>query len=360
MLRRSLLRFTVSKSPPFSPSKSILEVLKATTRTFKGVGSEPVPIEDVLKDKFKSDQWSKELVAKAIENTQHWASLSADDKKSLALPKPVVMALDTSPEVQQQMLVVQQQLLVVQQQVQQQLYEKVLLQFGISTVSQWQELSKESKKKIEKEGLPEAVINDLNKAVRVGLLMPEFKYAEEVASIREKFYHIDEVKSLVQYATDVDSCWLLNRQDCDTLCQAYQQMAEWTMKFLLEKWTSGVSDDEFFANPKLHCVQISRHVGNKGTMVKHSFWVRYPIKHNLHTLLTAVQKQTTFQGPPCELASLKKIQSCARDTTGGREAKGDRISCKEFFDHATEVDKLLFSMWNFMNSEMTSPNSLQK
>ena len=34
---------------------------------------------------------------------------------------------------------------------------------------------------IKKAGLPEAVINDLNKAVRVGLLLPAFKYAERVA-----------------------------------------------------------------------------------------------------------------------------------------------------------------------------------
>ena len=155
-----------NKNPPFLTSKPLIDVLRSTSASWKLVQSQPVALAEVLKGKFKSDPCSSFLEGKFIENTSHWASLFANRKKSLDLPDPVVMALDTSPEVHQQ----------------------VFLQFELRTAM----LSDGGKADIKKAGLPEAVINSLNDAVRVGLLLPAFKYADQVQFLRgDTFWSID-------------------------------------------------------------------------------------------------------------------------------------------------------------------------
>ena len=176
-----------NKNPPFLTSKPLIDVLRSTSASWKLVQSQPVALAEVLKGKFKSDPCSSFLEGKFIENTSHWASLFANRKKSLDLPDPVVMALNTSPEVQQQ-----------QQQLQQQRFQQLFLQFVLRTAVHWQELSESGKADIKNAGLPEAVINDLNKAVRVGLLLPAFKYAEKMAFLnRNHFKFVSEAQSVL-------------------------------------------------------------------------------------------------------------------------------------------------------------------
>ena len=96
-----------NKNPPFLPSKPLLDVLRSTNAAWKLVQSQPVALTEVLTKNdiaiLDEDQWFKELAKQKVTNTKHWASLSAADKTALKLPSPVVMALDTSPEVQQQL-----------------------------------------------------------------------------------------------------------------------------------------------------------------------------------------------------------------------------------------------------------------
>jgi hypothetical protein len=334
------------RKTPFDVDKPIISVLPL----WKHTPANPVPIADILKRKgieiTKEDVWKALLDSNKVSNTEHWASLSVETKKKLNLPDPVVSALDRSPEVQLQV-----------QQVQLQVQLQVLQRFSIKTVGEWQELSAETKKEIHDAGLPEAVINDLNKAVRVGLLLPSFKYAEQVAFLRgDKFWSIDEAKTLVQFADNLDDSWVLTREDCDATCNTYHKVAEWSIKLLLSRWNKW--DDKHFRDP-LHCVKIER-FAEANKCVKHDFQVRYPQTHVLLTLVNKARAQTDFK-ETCAIPSLNRITTCAHTTYGGKSVQGDRIKCVEFYQHAIEVDKYLLPLYKFMQSTpMTKHGDVQK
>ena len=102
----------------------------------------------------------------------------------------------------------------------------------IKTAKDWLELPDDRKKRIEDAGLPYAVINSLNDAVRQGLLLPAFKYRQQVSFLADevKYSTIGEASSVVQCAEIVDDAWNLARKNCDLLCHIYEQLCEWSIK----------------------------------------------------------------------------------------------------------------------------------
>jgi hypothetical protein len=114
-------------------------------------------------------------------------------------------------------------------------YLKVLDTVKVRSAVNWQRLPDADKAELKKAGLPQAVIDDLNEAVRVGLLLPAFKYADECSFLRdEPFWTAEPAKSAVQFAEAVDANWVLTRRECDVLCNNYQKMCEWSLKLALE------------------------------------------------------------------------------------------------------------------------------
>ena len=231
-------------------------------------------------------------------------------------------------------------------------YAKKLDPFRIATAVNWLELPDTDKQAIKLAGLPEAVINDLNKAVRQGLLLPAFKYYDEVKFMEDHLIKMpstavhDEAMTVVQCAQQVDDGWVLTRKDCDVLCHNYQRMVEWTMKCTLQGWNTK-GDSRIFRNPKKYQVTITSYT-TPGRKKQHSFWVRYPTQHNLYTLGNSVSDETSFKLVGDSIA-LDRITMCAM---------GDRISCREFFDHAQHVDPYLLAAWQFMKN--TPPTKLAK
>ena len=115
--------------------------------------------------------------------------------------------------------------------------KKLLINAKVFTAYNWQMLSDADKADIKKAGLPAAVINDLNDAVRVGLLLPAFKYAEKVAFLEPLAPHLkgkidNEARTIAQHATQVDEGWNLMSKNCEALCFNYQIMAVPTFRSL--------------------------------------------------------------------------------------------------------------------------------
>ena len=105
----------------------------------------------------------------------------------------------------------------------------------VRTAVDWQMLSDADKTDIKKAGLHAAVINSLNDAVRVGLLLPAFKYADEVAFLRAPHFDVvNEARSVVEFAEQVDNDWVLTRYSCNALCHSYLKMLEFSMKLAIE------------------------------------------------------------------------------------------------------------------------------
>jgi hypothetical protein len=115
-------------------------------------------------------------------------------------------------------------------------YLKVLDTVKVRSAVNWQRLPDADKAELKKAGLPQAVIDDLNEAVRVGLLLPAFKYADECSFLRdEPFWTAEPAKSAVQFAEMVDAGWVQTRRDCDVLRNSYHKMFEWSLKLALER-----------------------------------------------------------------------------------------------------------------------------
>jgi hypothetical protein len=235
----------------------------------------------------------------------------------------------------------------------------LLDKFRISTAVNWQELSDASKKNLQANGLPEAVINDLNKAVRIGLLLPAFKYADECSFLRdEPFWSAEPAKAVVQFAEAVDSNWVLTRRDCDVLCNSYQKMCEWSLKLALERWNT--LRDDTFIKARNHTVHIHR-FDERGHPFSHSFKVRYPVTHSLFSLKELVVVQVPAFRPKHVPAkyTFNRLNDCAITTTGGKTMPGDHIDCAEFFAHARDMDAYLLELWSFFkNTDMTKTADL--
>ena len=317
------------KAPLFSVDTPITSVLAL----WKTTPTDPVPIKEILtREKFDiSKECSSNLKSNQVTNTKHWAALSEATKKRLKLPDSVISALDTSPEVHLQLL----------------------QRFGITTVGQWQELSDTGKQDIKNAGMPEAVINDLTKAVRIGLCMPKFKYCDLVKFLLESDYaNVYEARVLIQFARNVDETWVLTRKDCDVLCHNYGKLVEIAMKLALERWNN--MDDAtckkwIFENQMehLHRIDITQKGGPGQPSLHHHFFVRYPKHHNLHALHAAVVQHTPFNFA-CNRTSLNRITSCSSSAIGGENAQGDAITCSEFFQHAQVLDDFLIRLLDGM------------
>ena len=122
-------------------------------------------------------------------------------------------------------------------------FEKLLHSASIKTAGDWLHLSAEDKRELHtKAELPNPVIYSLNEAVRVGLLMPAFKFEERCRFLRatdSQFFNssiLDEATTVVQLADAVDVHWVLTRVECDALCHTYQRLVELTLKAALQGW----------------------------------------------------------------------------------------------------------------------------
>ena len=296
-----------NKAPSFAVDKPITSVLEH----WKSTPTEPVPIVDILTRKgitSEGKDWASSFRTAEVTNTEHWAALSDDDKKNMKLPKPVISALDTSPEVHQVLQVLQVQL---------------LQRFSITTVGQWQDLSDTDKQEIKKAGMPQAVINDLNKAVRKGLLLPAFKYADHVAFLKSDDHAgFKETRTIIQHGFLVDDGWVLDRPDCDALCVNMQIVTELTQKYFLRRWTSCLlknkKGEEFFY-PKTH-----------------ELW-------ELHEVILK-HKSDTLVIPLCTKSALDFVTQCGENM----KYQGVVIPCTSFYNQMQVVDPYLLGLWDAM------------
>ena len=330
-----------NKAPLFDVDKPIASVLPQ----WKTTPTKPLPIEDILKREgitiTEEDAWKSDLNKNKVTNTNHWAALSEEDKKSMKLPKPVISALDASPEIQLQIQL------------------QILQRFSITTVGQWQDLPNDRKQMLEDAGLPYPVISDLNKAVRRGLLLPEFKFAEKVAFLKDKKYDAirDEAQSLLEFAQLIDDGWVLTRTECNALCHSYQRMVELTLKAVLQGWHNGT-------DTKIK--HFDHGTDPEGEPCKFFYWKRYKSTHDLVHLAEEVKRHTQFGNiaTPAE-KNLKRITECAGDTTYGStdESQGSgifkRISCTDFFDHAEPISKYIVDIWEDMEQSVLKHSTFE-
>ena len=307
--------------------------------------------------------WSKLIFDAGISTAKNWLELSDEDKmeiKNAGLPQAVINDLNNyvplfllkAPTFKPSKPigeVLEECRPGAEWDEKRVVWSKLIFDAGISNAKGWLELPDDRKKKIEDEGLPYAVINALNNCVRQGLLLPKFKYAKEVESLRKfttgpSAVH-DEVMSLIQYAEVVDDAWVLTRKDCDVLCRNYHGMAEWTLKALLQGWNK--LDDARLASEEF-TVYITKY-STPGDKKEHNFTVRYPKVHWLYTLHNLVKDQTDFREHADALA-LNRITDCSHTTTGGDNRQGDRIDCSEFWIRAQALDPYLLKAWHFMDT----------
>ena len=224
-------------------------------------------------------------------------------------------------------------------------FMNVLNKSFVKSAKNWLELSKASKIKLESNGLPENVINDLNSAVHSGLLLPEFKYADKV-NFLETENHLDhkEAHTVWGHAAAVDSIWSmwnLNRTDCNALCENYQEMVELTQKYFLKRYSN-----VFHKGKKAHNVDMDMSP-NAGSL--------YPATHHLDKLQYIIRIECPSLAPPlCNSVSLKTITKC------GEESKymGEYITCNAFYSIVTnDVDPYLFHLWNTIQTvQLTRKN----
>ena len=174
------------------------------------------------------------------------------------------------------------------------------------------------KQAIKQAGLPQAVINDLNTAVQQGLLLPSFKYYDEVKFLENPPHAGQaEARTVVLHARQVDDGWNLSRRDCDALCVNYQIVAELTQKYYLKRWSKYLKKESHF--PKTHLLLVL-----KNEIVK--------CKYDEHVV----------QG--CPDAALEYITQCGE----GTKYKNVVISCSEFYEKTQLVDPYLMSLWGVM------------
>jgi len=68
----------------------------------------------------------------------------------------------------------------------------------VRTVGDWISLPAELKQKFQDDGMQFTLLNQLDQAVRFGLLLPEFKYAAKVEFLRQDLlWSADEAKTVV-------------------------------------------------------------------------------------------------------------------------------------------------------------------
>jgi len=199
---------------------------------------------------------------------------------------------------------------------------KVLDKYEIRTAENWLELEKTDKEQLKVDGLPTSVINSINRTVHVGLLLPEFKYADK-ASFLKTNGHTDkhqEAHTIYEHAVGVDNLWVLNKTDCNFLCESYQEMVELTQKYLLK------------------CFSDEAYGGKKGIINP------YPRTHELLALHDIIRDDCPDVTPPvCSESSLKRITECGEESKYTKA----RISCSAFYEYANHhVDPYLFHMWN--------------
>ena len=177
-----------------------------------------------------------------------------------------------------------------------------------------------------------------------------------------KYSTIGEASSVVQFAEIVDNTWNLARKNCDGLCHNYEQMCEWSMKLCLERWNSE-KDSTIMQDKYNHEMKTSRII-EAGKRKERHYFVRYPITHNLYDLHKLVGQRTGFSAV-CAPISLNRITSCAHSTTSDPKALDEditfpnpteRISCREFWEHAQVVDEYLLKLWAWMKTTEMTPN----
>ena len=246
-------------------------------------------------------------------------------------------------------------------------WSKLIFDAGISNAKDWLELPDDRKKKIEDEGLPYAVINALDYDVRQGLLLPQFKYYDEVKFMEEPPFANDEVgeaKTILQLARQVDDGWVLTRKECDVLCLLYQRMTEKILQLTVEHFNE--KKDSFFLNNPSAWRSVHT-VGLDGGQPPFQFLKRYPPIHSLTERYRLVRRQTKF---PADSSTdddtmqkhLFRISRCAGTRINTTKKGGTistkvfsetRISCRDFWDSAQIVDQLVVPLlrWIDMKKE---------
>ena len=199
-------------------------------------------------------------------------------------------------------------------------YKNKLDKFRVRTAVDWHKLPDAEKEAIKKDGLHQTVITSLNDAVRVGLLLPAFKYADKVAFLKEGDHHEhDEVQSIIAYAYGVDAKWILERTECQTLCEEIRAMLELTQKDRLKRWSLYACDDGPF--PKTHNLS------------------------SLHKILRQnIPLGMSVAG--CPHSSLRYVTQCGEFT----RYKGAIITCSELFEHMKYVDPYVLNLWKGMQT----------
>lgn len=193
---------------------------------------------------------------------------------------------------------------------------------AIFTATNWQKLPDDRKETLEKEGLPFSVINSLNEAVRVGLLMPAFKYAKECEFLTTGDHlKYAESRTITEHALLVDDAWRLDRKNCDALCVNMQFVVELTQKYFLLRWTN-------------YC-------NSSSISGKH-----FPMTQDLVALYQCVNecKPTYVSLPLCSESALGFVTNC------GVNSKYHNVSipCLAFFEAMKSIDPYLLAMWKVM------------
>jgi len=198
--------------------------------------------------------------------------------------------------------------------------------YAILTAEDWLALPQRIKDDLESSGLPFSVINSINRTVHVGLLLPEFKYADKV-SFMEASEHKDthqEALTIWDHASIVDASWILSRTSCQTLCENYQEMVELSQKYFLKRFSTQLY---------------------KGKGLYKGMNAPYPMTHDLLKLHDVIRKDcpSDIVPPTCNTRALNDITLC------GEESKysGARITCENFYDITSRHgDPYLLELWS--------------
>ena len=130
-----------------------------------------------------------------------------------------------------------------------------------------------------------------------------------------------EVETILQQARQLDDTWILDRENCNPICETARTLVELSQKYRLKRW--------------------STKTGSKYSKT-HDLWeLHKELMANLPYGITIVT---------CKEASLKYITQCGEPT----KYLGVKIPCRVFYDHmTTQVDPYLLHLWEVMKHPHT-------
>lgn len=286
----------VEKTPTFSKKKPIAEVFKEVCPDDFKKHEEVLKfrqkdLADVLKE-VQGMHASEAMMASDIKilssfrifTPKDWTRISAPTKKKLeekGLPESIIAALDEK--------IGKTPLEIIQD-------------ASVYNAENWQYLPDSDKDIFKAKGVSSSIITGLNQAVRVGLLLPSFKFLDKVKFLdcEEHIHSHQEALTLWDHAFAVDELWHLDRASCQTLCENYQEMLEITMKYYIKRYSNNIF---------------------KGGRP-------YPKGHHLEILQEEMQHACDKAPRLCSPDALRTITKCGEDS----KYEGAQISCADFYE----------------------------